>query len=552
MGEPRAGRSDLAEGLTRVLSSEATRLPLGDDLDFFDRDRTHRAEVEVVLGDLGTEFQQRFFDRLEYWDAAVEELVPEAEEPELLDAGDLEPVVRLCYRAAWSENEDQAQQWVDYPKTSEIDGGLFDRVRRSDLEALPFFAGRAGGRPLSLAARAHLRSLVAEAAGGDFGQALDRMGDGIVQLAAGLASAQQIREALDAILAPVRVPLAVEGQDVEQLFRFVPEGGALGNMLRSLAPTLELSGGGGYLPLWRHGTTATALLAASELVASAGSSGIVVIDDFGEHLDAGGARHLAATLRARTGQLWLTTRRASVAAVFRPSEVVRLGFSSDGHREVFHGRDPRDKAERLAARHFGLQVLPAMTARAIVLVEGPHDRSSLDVVADRLLREQGIPLPAAHRVAFADAGAAEGSGGVSALPRLAHSIKQLGFFTVAVADGDRAQQSEAEIASLLEAADAVIRLPDGFAIELALLHGLTDETIRATLRELDADLPTDLDDRVGPALRTLARKTLKQRGGLHAQFLDALPVGCNPDLACRILETAVRVAAASDPGLTQL
>src|SRR4051794_20780444 len=99
VGEPRAGRSDIAEALSRVLSAEATRLPLGDDLDFFGRDRTHRAEVEVILGGLGPELEQRFFDHLEFWDKESAELVDEADGAEALDSRDLEPVVRLCYRA---------------------------------------------------------------------------------------------------------------------------------------------------------------------------------------------------------------------------------------------------------------------------------------------------------------------------------------------------------------------------------------------------------------------------------------------------------------------
>jgi hypothetical protein len=62
VGEPDAGRSDVMEGLRRVLSPDSTRFLLGDDIDFFQRDRTFRAEVEVVLGDLGPALTQQFFD----------------------------------------------------------------------------------------------------------------------------------------------------------------------------------------------------------------------------------------------------------------------------------------------------------------------------------------------------------------------------------------------------------------------------------------------------------------------------------------------------------
>src|SRR5438034_1193222 len=64
MGEPGTGRSNVVEALLRVFSPEATRLPLTDDLDFFERDRARRIEVEVTVGDLGAELEQVFFDKL--------------------------------------------------------------------------------------------------------------------------------------------------------------------------------------------------------------------------------------------------------------------------------------------------------------------------------------------------------------------------------------------------------------------------------------------------------------------------------------------------------
>ena len=76
VGEPRAGRSDLIEALTRVFDPDSTRTTLTDDLDFFKRDTATRAEVEVVLGDLGDELEQRFFDQIEFWDPSSQTLHP--------------------------------------------------------------------------------------------------------------------------------------------------------------------------------------------------------------------------------------------------------------------------------------------------------------------------------------------------------------------------------------------------------------------------------------------------------------------------------------------
>jgi hypothetical protein len=144
----------------------------------------------------------------------------------------------------------------------------------------------------------------------------------------------------------------------------------------------------------------------------------------------------------------------------------------------------------MAARHVALQLLPAVAARGVIVLEGPHDRAGLQAAAERRLR-MDIPLPAGQRVALADAGAIDASGGSSATPRLCEAARQLGFFTVAVIDGD--PNDQAIINANLTAADAVVRLPDGMAIERALLDGLADEVIHKALGQLAVQLPADHD-----------------------------------------------------------
>src|SRR5713226_7900672 len=117
MGEPRAGRSDLIEGIRRVLNPDVTRFPLSEPLDFYAGNTTERAEVELIVGDLGADLTQRFFDQLEVWDFSAVTLVPELNEHDELPAQH-DTVVRLCYRAEWSDEEKQAQHWVDFPKFS--------------------------------------------------------------------------------------------------------------------------------------------------------------------------------------------------------------------------------------------------------------------------------------------------------------------------------------------------------------------------------------------------------------------------------------------------
>jgi hypothetical protein len=190
-----------------------------------------------------------------------------------------------------------------------------------------------------------------------------------------------------------------------------------------------------------------------------------------------------------------------------------------------------------------------MTARGVVVLEGPHDRAGLQAVAELRLRS-GVALPSAHGVALLDAGAVDASGGSSATPRLCEAARRLGFFTVAVIDGDPDDEDVRD--ANLQAADAVVRLPDGMAIERALLDGVADEEIRKALRRLDTQLQGDPDDVRGRDLERLARTTLKSSGGLHAQFVDLLPRPHVPAVAARILDQTTRCVVERDTGLHQL
>jgi putative ATP-dependent endonuclease of OLD family len=556
VGEPGAGRSDVAEALERVLWADSIRARTPSDLDFFGRDKSKRAEVEVVLGDLGTMLEQEFFDQLELWDREGKRIVAELGDPELIDRAEYDLTVRLCYRIRWNEAEDLAEHWVDYPKSSDPDAGIESRVPRSEREAIPF-AGRGAGKPLDLSIRGVFRRLVEQTDGDDFAKALEGLESHIEDLAGEFSQTTQISTVLEQVLKEARLPLGLGSKAAADIVRFLPEGGSLGGLLRSLAPAVDLGDGADLLPLQRHGSTVAAILTATQSLAAIGNAGIVVVDDFGESLDAASSNHLASAIRAAVGQVWLSTRRSQVVEAFAPDEIVRLARVADGTRKVFYGRAPATKPERLAARHFSTQLLPAIASRAVVVVEGPHDRAALISLARRRHSEQGVALPSARGVTILDAGAADASGGSSAIPRLTKLARTLGFRTVALLDHDgTGQQIEAELEAALADADAVVRLPHRCAIEKALLTGLSDEVIRAATEEVAAGfavtVPAGLDGLTGGQLATAVAKFLKQSGGLHAQFVDALPTGELPPLAVQLLEAAVSAATGGYDGLRQL
>jgi hypothetical protein len=195
---------------------------------------------------------------------------------------------------------------------------------RTERERLPFAAVDARSRPLDIGTRGVFHRLVEASAGGDFSKALDDLEREVEQLAGGFSATAQVSAALEKLLAPVRTVLGVANAAAGDVFRFLPEGGSITGLLRSLAPAADLQDGAGRLPLYRQGSTVTAVLSVAQAMAQAGEGGIIAFDDFGEGLDAASAQHLAAVLRRSASQVWLSTRRPHAAEVFPPSELIRL------------------------------------------------------------------------------------------------------------------------------------------------------------------------------------------------------------------------------------
>lgn len=556
VGQPGAGRSDVTEALWRVLSPDSTRGALVDDLDFHGRDRSKRIEVEVVLGALGTQLEQLFLDRLEFWHVGDAELITEiGPESEYVEA-DLEPVVRLCYRAEWEEDQQQAKHWVDFPKFTDLDGDSIVRVPRQLREELPFTRVRIGSALLSLASRGDLRRLVDSEAEGDLGASLDTMLEGIAGLAEGLHASADLSAVLDRVLEPLRVPLNLGKRPAQDVIRFSPDGGSLAGVLRALAPTVKLRDELGFVPLDRHGSTLAGIFELARAAAQTSNcSAVVAIDDFAETVDPLAAQHLASTLRRQASQLWLSTRSGSLGEVFKADEVVRLTVSHEGARKAFAPPLPATKAERIAARSLHLQLLPAVSARAVLLVEGPHDCAALRAGALRLNSDEGLPLLAARRITVVDAGSGGSSGGVGAIPKLARLAKKLGFFVIALIDWDRKPSEAAgRLQAAVEAADVVLRWPEGVAIERALVLELADEDLREALDGLSEAsgeaLDFDAGALSGTGLSNSAMKYLKTAGGLHGSYIEALPDGVFPPLIRSALD-AIRTAV-SKAGHIQL
>jgi hypothetical protein len=573
VGEPRAGRSDLVEALRRVLDPEVTRNP-PDEFDVFqpgpagsgdhDDHQDHkeepgsdnpesaggsrRAEIEVVLGDLGDDLQQHFYRRLELWDREAGRLVKESG-PGEIDQERHELVLRLCYRLHWNPDEGTGEHWVEYPKTSIPEDGVYDRARRADRVLLPF-ATVTPGRPLTMRPEGRFRTLLTDA-GGDLGKTLEDLLTAVDTATESLSGADGVKQALADVVEPVRSTLDIDTNGpVENLVQFRAEGGTVAGLLRALQPTLQMDGTGPRLPLRRHGSTTAAVLAAAEaMIAARREDAIVVADDFGDQLDVGAAEYLAGELRGACAQLWLSTRRPETTRAFPVTEVARVTRHS-GCREIHQITAPSDRNELSALRQLHIQLLPAMSARAVAVLEGPHDVAALTAVCERFARPAGIPAPAAYGVRLI--ASSFGEGGHGSVPKVCRLARQLGFRVVAALDYDEpGAGADLSFTTAQQAADEAVRLPEGFAIEKALVHGIPGDVLRTVLTELNATWQLNLrglGQATNSELQAAAIKALKQKSGLHAQYVELLPLSSPPLIALALLGAVTDLARGARVG----
>jgi hypothetical protein len=525
VGEPGAGRSDLVEGLVRVLDGDYWKSRRGDELDFFRLDETQPAEITVVLGNLSASALATFALYLEIWDKVDGRLVPDLVPPATQDPARHEDVVRIRYSLV-RRDDGRLDELVYWPKASTPERQI--PVRAGDRDYLPFFWQRGvAGKPLDLAGRGELRGLVDAQQGDAFDTAIAAFMDGVRGAASTFSEHPRVKAALDELLLPLREVRRFDpGLAAEETIRFLPDGGAVSGLLRSLSAALTLSQGPSEFPVIRHGTTAAAALRAGVLVAAAAKSegAIVAVDDMSGDLDPALARHLGGKLRAAAGQAILTTRDASLVDAFEPEEVVRLSWSG-GERVVHRGHRPIDHADRVAQRYFGWQIAPALSSSAVVIVEGVHDRLVLDAAGRRLADEAVGPSFAAAGIEVIEAN------GAGEVPKVAAQAKSLGLYVVALFDNDNAAgaATPAHVTAAAREADVVLYLPPDVDLERILTDGVGDADLQTTLAELAAlvpglPLPAGWSGRTGRDLERIARRLLHgPSGSLHALFVRAVP-----------------------------
>ena len=180
-------------------------------------------------------------------------------------------------------------------------------------------------------------------------------------------------------------------------------------------------------------------------------------------LQAGGlARHLSDTSPAATavrfrpedGSLFALLR--AVQPAIELDEAGLLTLLASGTRTHHVLLQPTDRKAVAVRRLLHAQLLPALTAPTVAIVEGPHDLTTY-TSADRHRAVTALPLAAAGvRLISADNGS---GGGTGQIPRVAELARAMGFRVIALIDSDPVKTSAMILTQIEATCDAVVRLP---------------------------------------------------------------------------------------------
>lgn len=531
-GEPQAGRTDVVEALRRVLHPRSTRSRV-NPLDVHkpaDGGEEALTEVEVTLLDLGAELEALFSDSLETFDRATGEIATAA------NASNAVLGVRLCYRARYDVETDTGDHWVDYPVRSEPSANVFKRVGRVEREALPVqFID--GAPALQLRAEGALRALLADADSDGLDNALADLDHEFHVATSSFSDTDVVKQVLTKVMESG--PQDLFSVDNPADIDFLPDDGSLAALLRALQPAISMNAAG-PLPIRSQGSTLQNVLSAAEAIAAArdAKSGVIIVgDDFGDGLDASSSEYMARLVHATAGQAILTTRRPEVVRAFDPDELVRFTTRNEV-REHHQLPAMTEKTGRVTRRLVLEQLLAALSARTIVLVEGPLDTEGYDAIATRLFRKTNKRHHSFSANGIRLVAPPGPEGGVTRLPAIAEIALQLGFHVRAIVDNDRPGKEDPAVMTLAGMVEQLVVLPTRTAVEAALIRGVPGAALRETVETLrDLGMPVlpegMADDEIAEHLITT--KIVKKQG-LGAAWAHALTH--QPPLARAVIEAA--------------
>jgi hypothetical protein len=128
----------------------------------------------------------------------------------------------------------------------------------------------------------------------------------------------------------------------------------------------------------------------------------------------------------------------------------------------------------------------------------------------------------------------------------------LGLGVRVVLDHDKPGTDHDLIDELCQVAEMVVQLPEQAAVERAIVDGLESDELRQALESVndDHDLKLNVNNLGDEDLAEKCVWALKQKGGLHRSFIDALPEGVTPPLASEVLRQLKKYPPTGDPLIT--
>lgn len=233
-------------------------------------------------------------------------------------------------------------------------------------------------RELGSAASGVVRMLLATIDLEDDRAAFDAAADsfrGALERSEALAAFRQdLSEALSGAL-----PRQVTAEDL----RLATEAELLEDPLASV--TVTVRDGDHHAPLAEQSDGIRALSVLTLLGMSHKAAQIVGVDEPEIHLHHSAQRSIAARLRAAPGQRVLVTHSPSIVREMNPLDIVTMGAD-----RIARQLPPEANIAELEAttRHWAPHLIEPLTARVVLLVEGPSDR----ILCDRVAQLVGIDL----------------------------------------------------------------------------------------------------------------------------------------------------------------
>lgn len=539
VGEPRAGRTTILAALRKVLDPSSTRVRPS----LWDVHRPMAAlnegtpypltTVEVTLVELDEAIEQELDERIELIDPVTGGLAS-------LNDATMVLGLRLRYCLQYNAADESLEHWVEYSKT----GARLTKSNRELVQAV--IIDRTA--PLQLRVGGGFRALASS-------QDEDRLNTTLAAFTEDVHSATETLSASDTVMEALQSmsgrgashALGVTREEFESGVGFAAEDGSISGLLRAVQATLNLDDAG-PLPITSHGSTAATILAITEAIAASKSGGkVLIVDDFGDALDSASADFLARMIRRHANQVWMATRRSEAYGGFAAEEIARVSLRA-GKPAVHQLGTNQSRQERTRRRYLSQLLSSAMSARTVVLTEGPHDSEGYGALDARLLMDANKAPLSARGAQVVPASVTGSDGGKDRLPALAALAKELGFAVRVVLDNDKPGTDDDLINKLTQNCEVVVHLPQRVAVERALVYGLPKDELRAALAILNDDFELGLRiDQIGEGdLEKSAAMALKQKGGLHKIWIALLPKGTVPPIGEQVLK-ALKGKAPQDP-----